>query len=137
MPASVEILRREIGNADAVLISSPEYAHGVPGSLKNALDWLVSAHEMVFKPIGLLNVSPRSTYAYPSLLEILRTMSTSPVPEALLELPLTRSMENAENICAIPEMADRLISAMAALRTAGEEYRLRSAEWRSLKASVP
>jgi len=39
----VENLRTETRRADALLISSPEYAHGVPGALKNALDWLVSA----------------------------------------------------------------------------------------------
>jgi len=52
LPAHVKDLRRRIGGADALLISSPEYAHGVPGSLKNALDWLVSAGEMLYKPIG-------------------------------------------------------------------------------------
>lgn len=137
LPATVEDFRREIRNADALLISSPEYAHGVPGSLKNALDWLVSAQEIVFKPIDLVNVSPRSTYAYPSLLETLRTMSTLPVPEALLELPLTRSMENAEGITANPEIAERLRSALDALRIAGEEYRFRNARWGNLEATVP
>src|SRR4051812_40146447 len=58
-PALVRDFRARIGAADAVLICSPEYAHGVPGSLKNALDWLVSAPEMLFKPVGLLNISPR------------------------------------------------------------------------------
>src|SRR6187551_2419294 len=50
LPARVKDLRRRIGDADALLISTPEYAHGVPGSLKNALDWLVSAGEMLYKP---------------------------------------------------------------------------------------
>src|SRR3954470_24143764 len=40
-PASVVALRKQVIAADGVLFSSPEYAHGVPGSLKNALDWLV------------------------------------------------------------------------------------------------
>lgn len=136
LPPSVEDFRAEIRNADALLISVPEYAHGVPGSLKNALDWLVSAQEMVHKPIGLVNVSPRSTYAYPSLLETLRTMSTLPVPEALLELPLTRSMENAEGIAANPEIAERMRLAMDALRIAGEEYRSRNTGWRSIEGTV-
>ncbi|MEY2616468.1 MAG: hypothetical protein QOH78_2241 [Verrucomicrobiota bacterium] len=39
-PQLVLELRSEVGLADGLLISSPEYAHGVPGSLKNALDWL-------------------------------------------------------------------------------------------------
>src|SRR5215216_3583814 len=40
-PASVAELRAQIGRADGIIICSPEYAHGVPGVLKNALDWLV------------------------------------------------------------------------------------------------
>jgi len=132
LPASVEDFRSQIGDAHALLISSPEYAHGVPGSLKNALDWLVSSSEMLYKPIGLLNISPRATHAYTSLLEILRTMSTLLIPGALVELPLTRSMLSAERIAANPELADRLRSALSSLRIAGERYRLRSADWKSL-----
>ena len=114
LPPSVQRLRREIGEADALIISSPEYAHGVPGSLKNALDWLVSAPEMVFKPIALLNVSPRSTYAYASLGETLRTMSTTIVPEASLELSVPRSVA-AEELAGDPEIAEGLRGALAAL----------------------
>ena len=66
-PNSVERLRAQVGVADALLISSPEYAHGVPGALKNALDWLVSSPVMVGKRVGLLNISPRSTYVSASL----------------------------------------------------------------------
>lgn len=136
LPASVEEFRRQVGDADAILISSPEYAHGVPGSLKNALDWLVSASEMLYKPVGLLNVSPRSTYATASLREILTTMSTLLVPAALLELPLARSMVTAERIAANPEIADRLRSALTSLRIAGEQYRMRSVEWLGVNASL-
>ena len=136
LPASVEEFRRQVGDADAILISSPEYAHGVPGSLKNALDWLVSASEMLHKPVGLLNVSPRSTYATASLREILTTMSTLLVPAALLELPLARSMVTAERIAANPEIADRLRSALTSLRIAGEQYRMRSVEWLGVNASL-
>jgi chromate reductase len=39
-PASVGDLRAQIGRAEGIVICSPEYAHGVPGVLKNALDWL-------------------------------------------------------------------------------------------------
>ncbi len=38
-PPSVAALKRAIRDADAVLISTPEYQHSVPGVLKNALDW--------------------------------------------------------------------------------------------------
>lgn len=131
LPASIEEFRCQVGEADAMLISSPEYAHGIPGSLKNALDWLVSASELVYKPIGLINISPRSTYAYASMREILATMSTLLVPAALVELPLTRSTVSAQTIAANPAIADRLRSALTSLRIAGDQYRLRSVEWRS------
>ncbi|MFN8573936.1 MAG: NADPH-dependent FMN reductase [Gemmatimonadaceae bacterium] len=84
LPALVQALRAQVGAADALLICSPEYAHGVPGVLKNALDWLVSGPEMPHKPVALLNVSPRSTHAQASLAETLRTMSATLVfPEAV------------------------------------------------------
>ena len=53
--------RAALKSANAVLLSSPEYAHGVPGVLKNALDWLVGSGELV----GLL---PEGAVAEASLL---------------------------------------------------------------------
>ena len=127
-PEPVAHLRAEIRSADALLISSPEYAHGVPGSLKNALDWLVSTPEMVFKPIGVLNTSPRSVHAHASLVETLRTMSTEIVQDASPLVSLTRSMVNAKAIATDPEVAERLRSVLAALSLAGARYRQRVAE---------
>jgi chromate reductase len=54
-PAAVARFRAQLQTCDAVLISSPEYAHGVPGVLKNALDWVVGSGELVDKPIALIN----------------------------------------------------------------------------------
>jgi NAD(P)H-dependent FMN reductase len=130
LPPSVETFRAEIDAADALLISSPEYAHGVPGVLKNALDWLVSAPGMLFKPIGLINISSRSTHAYASLIETLRTMSTVPVPEASVELSLTSRSQSADEIAADPQIANRLRSSLDSLLPAARDYRARSAEWR-------
>jgi NAD(P)H-dependent FMN reductase len=130
VPPSVESFRAEIDAADALLISSPEYAHGVPGVLKNALDWLVSAPGMLFKPIGLINISSRSTHAYASLIETLRTMSTVPVPEASVELSLTSRSQSADEIAADPQIANRLRSSLDSLLPAARDYRARSAEWR-------
>ena len=82
-PAPVAALRALLIDADAVLISSPEYAHGVPGVLKNMLDWLVSTGELVDKPVALLNASPVGCgYAQAALLETLRTMNWNVVDEA-------------------------------------------------------
>jgi chromate reductase, NAD(P)H dehydrogenase (quinone) len=40
MPSGVVQLREAIGKADAILIATPEYNHGVPGVLKNTIDWM-------------------------------------------------------------------------------------------------
>lgn len=76
LPPAVLALRAQVGTADALAISSPEYAHGMPGSLKNALDWLVSAAEPIGKPVLLISASPSgAAHAHAQLLEVLRTMS--------------------------------------------------------------
>lgn len=127
LPEPVRKFRAQVNSADAVLICSPEYAHGVPGSLKNALDWLVSGHEIPHKPIGLLNASPRSTHAQASLAETLRTMSTEVVPDAMLTLALSGPGMDAAAITARPELANRLRMALGALTVAADEYRRRRA----------
>ncbi|MGA2795124.1 MAG: NADPH-dependent FMN reductase [Roseiarcus sp.] len=47
-PQAVLSLRKLVGSSKGLLIAAPEYAHGVPGALKNALDWLVASLE--FRP---------------------------------------------------------------------------------------
>lgn len=74
-PAPVAALRAQVGAFDALAICSPEYAHGIPGALKNALDWLVSASEPIGKPVLLVSASPSgAAYAHAQLLEVLRTI---------------------------------------------------------------
>jgi len=58
-PVTVSRLRNQIDSADAVLIASPEYAHSLPGVLKNALDWIVGSGELYGKPVAILCASPR------------------------------------------------------------------------------
>ena len=115
LPPPVQRLRAAITAADALLISSPEYAHGVPGSLKNALDWLVSGPEMPGKPTGLLTASARSVYAHASLQETLRTMSVALVPEAVVVVPLDGRRLQADAIVAEPELARLIRGALDAL----------------------
>jgi len=75
LPAPVSELRARIAAASGLFISSPEYAHGMPGALKNALDWLVSAVEVLEKPVLLLCASPGgAAHAHAQLGEVLRTM---------------------------------------------------------------
>lgn len=76
LPEPVAALRAAIGSAFGLVIATPEYAHGMPGSLKNALDWLVSATEPIEKPVLLISASPSgAAHAHAQLSEVLRTMS--------------------------------------------------------------
>jgi NAD(P)H-dependent FMN reductase len=124
-PASVANFRAAIGATDGLLICSPEYAHGVPGVLKNALDWLVSSPAIVYKPITLLNASSRAVHAIASLAETLRTMSAILVPEGSVVLPLDGRRLDADAIASDDVLAKIIRSALDALSVAGAEYRRR------------
>ncbi len=91
-PEPVRDLRTRVGASDCLLISCPEYAHGVPGAFKNALDWLVSGLEAIDKPVVLLNSSPSGGHhVHAQLVEILTTMNMRILGEASQPLPFVRS----------------------------------------------
>jgi chromate reductase, NAD(P)H dehydrogenase (quinone) len=119
-PPAVKDLRQQLAWSDGLLISSPEYAHGVPGVLKNALDWLVSGAEFVGKPIALFNASPRAIHAQASLTEIVTTMAGRIVPEASITIPLLGKNIDAAGIVADPEMSSELQAAIVTFMTAIE-----------------
>ena len=88
LPAPARRLHEAVAGCDALLIASPEYAHGVTAVIKNALDWLVSFPPFVDKPVAIFNASPRSTHADASLRETLTTMSARLVTQSCLAVPL-------------------------------------------------
>ena len=57
-PASVVDLRRAVAESDALLIASPEYGHSLPGSLKNAIDWLIGSGELESKWVAITAAVP-------------------------------------------------------------------------------
>jgi chromate reductase len=117
-PPVVHALRTRVAAADAVVICSPEYAHGVAGALKNALDWLVSFPALADKPVALLNASARSTIAHAALSETLRTMSTGWLPDASVTVPLDGRRLDAAQIAADPALARILRDVLARIEAA-------------------
>ncbi len=96
-PLPVQEFRDELAKSDALLISTPEYAHGIPGLLKNALDWLVSDTKFAGKPVGLLYGSASdASFAQESLIEILNTMSAKVVHNAIVNIPGVRTKISSE-----------------------------------------
>jgi chromate reductase, NAD(P)H dehydrogenase (quinone) len=122
IPAVVD-LNTQINWADGLLISTPEYAHGVPGVLKNALDWLVSSEDFVGKPIALWNTSPRATHAQADLIEILTTMAGRVISEASIAIPLMGKKLDVTGIIADQEMAGELKKAIEVFKYVIEQLR--------------
>ena len=115
-PEPVANLREQILASDALLIASPEYAHGVTGALKNALDWMVGNETFVYKPVALLNASPRATHAQAALRETVRTMSARLVDEASITVPVLGSGLSEDEIVQHPEIAPALRAALLSLK---------------------
>lgn len=79
--SSVGRLRALAANTEMLVIATPEYAHGIPGILKNALEWLV-CEETMQKPVALLiGASSGGEFVKEYLSETLRTMDMFPSSE--------------------------------------------------------
>lgn len=115
VPEPVARWRQALADADAVLFSSPEYAHGIPGTFKNALDWVVGSGELVAKPVGVLSASAASQFAHPQIIEVLTTMSALVVSEATVVIDLPRRGLDVEQLIADATVANRIRGAVAAL----------------------
>lgn len=98
-PAVVAHFARSVADADGLLFAVPEYAHGIPGGLKNALDWLVSRAEVPDKPMMMVHASNRGAHTKAALAEVLRTMSGRLVSEDDMTLDLMG--KSAEDLQAI------------------------------------
>jgi NAD(P)H-dependent FMN reductase len=118
LPQAVVRWKAALAAADMLLISTPEYAHGIPGALKNALDWVVGSGELVGKPVGVINLSAASRFAFPQLIEVLTVMSANVVREATVVLDLPRRGVDAVQLAADPLVAARLRGVLAALLAA-------------------
>lgn len=120
LPDTVVALRRALAAADAVIISTPEYAHGLPGALKNALDWLVGGPEMVGKRVALWHASTWSTFAPAQLAEILRTMSAAVIEEASVTINLRGRSWEATQIVSDAAHRDAMTEALSLLARSGQ-----------------
>lgn len=107
----IDLTRR----ADAILVSSPVYARGYPGALKNALDWLVASDVFVAKPFALLNASTRSLEIQDTLITVLTTMSGVHVETATTALPLLGQTPTTAEILADAALAGQIEGSLTQL----------------------
>lgn len=94
----VTLFRKGIAGADGVIICTPEYAHGVPGSLKNAIDWTVSTNEFYHKPTVLITASTDGTAGHAALLETLKTIEAGNIEQLQLLVQFAKTKINGDNI---------------------------------------
>lgn len=121
-PAVVTRLHDLLLNCDALLIACPEYAHGVPGSFKNALDWVVGTPGLDGMPVALLNSSPRASHAAAALAEIVTTMGWCIVEAASIRLPCARGEIDPSALASTPEFAEPLQQVLLVLAEAAQHH---------------
>lgn len=98
---AVEDLRKQIQQADAVIICTPEYAFGVPGALKNALDWTVSSGDFSKKPLALISASPLASgadKAHAALMLTFKALDAIITEETKLIIPVVYKKLSADVI---------------------------------------
>lgn len=111
--------RNAIKNADAVVICTPEYAFGVPGALKNALDWTVSSGEFVEKPTAIIVASTGGEHAFTSLKLTMSALSAKINDEMSLLISYIRAkikegkVSDENTLKALGKIAAELVKSLA------------------------
>jgi chromate reductase len=88
--------RQQLNNADGIIICTPEYAHGVPGALKNAIDWTISSSEFPHKPTMLITASTDGKYGHRALLETLKVIEARNVENLQLVISFVKTKISAD-----------------------------------------
>lgn len=118
VPLAVADFKKAISDADAVLICTPEYAFGVPGALKNAIDWTVSSSELVEKPVALITASSQGEKGHAAMLNILSALSTKTPPTSTLLISFIKAKLNDKGEVTKPELIDQLKAVIDSLVSA-------------------
>jgi chromate reductase, NAD(P)H dehydrogenase (quinone) len=118
LPASVVAFHKAIGEADAILICTPEYAFGIPGALKNALDWTVGTGDFFRKPVAVITASSSGEKGHAALLLVLEALSADVIPQATVVIPGIRT--KFDNTGKVKDPS--IIAAMKDIATAVAEH---------------
>jgi chromate reductase len=115
IPKSVIEFRKLAGSCDAIIIACPEYARGIPGAFKNALDWLVGSETFFDRRVALFNASPRASAAQDALRLVLTTMAAQIVETACIAVPLISKSMTAQEIANDQDMSKKINMALTNL----------------------
>lgn len=129
VPAEVADLRKQLRAADGVLICTPEYALGVPGALKNAINWTVSSMEFSKKPVALITASLSGEKAHQSLLGTLLIIESRMTQDSQLLISAVRTKLGRDatiNDEATREGVEKLIRSLVEMMSEAEGTKLSS-----------
>jgi len=107
-PPAVSDLRKQLSQDDGIIICTPEYAFGVPGALKNALDWTVSSGSFSGKPTALITASTGGKNAHEAMIKILGAIDAKLTPETTLLIQFVRSKMDGEGKVTDPDTDQNL-----------------------------
>lgn len=117
-PPTVADFRKQLRAADGILICTPEYAAGVPGALKNAIDWTVSSMEFSKRPVALITASLAGLLAHQSLLGTLLIIESRITEDTQLVISGIKVKVNDEGKITDPatlEQVNKLIRSFTAM----------------------
>jgi len=107
-PSAILDLRKNIEQADAVIICTPEYVFSIPSGLKNALEWCVSTTVFTDKPLGIITASANGEKGHEELQLIMNTLSARFFPETTLLISGIKGKVNAEGAISDDKLKDDL-----------------------------
>jgi NAD(P)H-dependent FMN reductase len=122
-PENVLNFRRQLKQADGILICTPEYAMGVPGTLKNAIDWTVSSMEFSHKPVALITASTAGQKGHQSLINTLKIIEADMPDDSQLLISHVKAKVKDDKIIApetlqqIKKLIGSLINSIAMVQT--------------------
>ena len=119
-PEQVQNFKRELRAAEGLLICTPEYAIGVPGTLKNAVDWTVSTMEFSQKPVALVTASTSGYVAHQSLLGTLLIIEAKITEDSQIVVSAVKTKVNEHSEITDGETRskiDRLVQSLANMIT--------------------
>ena len=110
IPSAVVELRAFALQSEFIVVATPEYAHGIPGILKNALEWLVCEETMKKRVIVFIAAPSGGDYVKPYLLETLRTMDLIVTNESTMVVRTARSSISNTGAVQDPELHAALMA---------------------------
>ena len=113
-PQAVVDFRNQLKEADGVLICTPEYAMGVPGTLKNAIDWTVSSAEFYRKPVALITASTLGYKGHQALMETLKIIGSKITDDTHLVISAIKTKVTNDNKIIDPETHTEVMEMMKA-----------------------